>query len=104
VAATMDRLLSGHTMVLHHDEAGSEITTINDLMRRKAASRVAQRYGRLYIMQLIRWLSATIAEIAHKGGYQDRTVALFGLDEPFQIFRNEDRYLLGRKTWSIYRR
>ena len=73
------------------------------MMTRAGATRIVQKYGRLYVMQLIRWLSMIIWELSHKGAYELRIEALLGLDEPFRIFCNEDRYLIGRKTWSIYR-
>jgi hypothetical protein len=73
------------------------------MMNRAGATRIVQKYSRLYAMQLIRWLSSIISDLSHKGAYEQRIEALFGLDELFHMFRNEDRYLLGRKTWSIYR-
>jgi hypothetical protein len=90
-------------IVLHHDEANKAITTVEQLMIRAGATRIVQRYGRLYVMQLIRWLSTITHELSRKGADQLRIEALFGLDEPFHVFCNEDRYLLGRETWSIYR-
>lgn len=102
-ATLMESLLSDVTMVLHHDEASRRVSTIKAMMARAGATRIVQRYGRLYVMQLIRWLSTIISELSHKGAYELRIEALLGLDEPFRIFRNEDRYLIGRKTWSIYR-
>ena len=102
-AALMGSLMDGFATVLHHNEAGQSMTSIEAMMTRAGSTRVVQRYGRLYVMQLIRWLSTTISEISHKAAYERRIEALLGLNEPFRIFYNEDRYLLGRKTWSIYR-
>jgi hypothetical protein len=99
----MSALLSPHTFVAHHDEAGQPMVTIEAMMTRAGATRVVQKYGRLYVMQLIRWLSSIISDLSHKGAYEHGIDALLGLDEPFRMFRNEDRFFLGRETWSIYR-
>jgi hypothetical protein len=99
----MGSLIGGVTMVLHHDEAGQSMTSIEAMMNHAGATRIVQKYGRLYVMQLVRWLSTIMWELSHKGAYELRIEALLGLDEPFHIFCNEDRYLIGRKTWSIYR-
>ena len=72
-------------------------------MLRVGATRVVQKYGRLYVMQLIRWFSTIMMELSHKGAYERQIEAPLGLDERFYMFCNEDRYLRDRKTWSIYR-
>jgi len=77
------------------------MTSIEEMMKHAGSTRVIQKYGRLYVMQLARWLSVIMAKISHNG---HRIEALYDLDEPFGIFRMEDSYLLRRKTWSIYRR
>lgn len=100
---TMNALLSPHTHVIHHDESGQTISSIDAMMIRDGATQVVQKYGRLYVMQLIRWFSTIIIGLSHEGAYKHRIEPLFGLDEPFRMFCNEDRYLRTRKTWSIYR-
>jgi len=79
------------------------IENIETLMTRAGATRIVQRYGRLYVMQLTRWLATILSELSRKGAYEFQIEALLGLEERFRIFCNEDQYLLGRKTWSIYR-
>lgn len=102
-ADILGALMAGFSKVIHHDEAGNLIEDVQSLMRRAGATRIVQRYGRLYVMQLIRWLSAILAELSFKGAYKYKIEALLGLDERFRIFGNEDKYLRSRKTWSIYR-
>jgi hypothetical protein len=99
-AVSVDALLSP-AFVLLHNEAGQPMTSIEEMMKRAGSTRVIQRYGRLHIMQLARWLSVIIAKVSHNG---HQIEALYDLDEPFGIFRMEDWYLLRRNTWSIYRR
>jgi hypothetical protein len=92
-------VLLSPAFVLHHDEASQPMTSIETMMMRAGSTRVIQKYGRLYVMQLLRWLSVIMAEIISHGGEIE---PLFGLDERFSIFRMEDRWLLSHKTWSIY--
>ena len=99
----MSLLLSSHTRVMHHDESGQTISNIDAMMIRAGATQVVQKYGRLYVMQLIRWFSTIMMELSREGAYRHQIEPLLGLDEPFIMFCNEDRYLRTRKTWSIYR-
>jgi hypothetical protein len=101
-AELMNALRSEHAMVLHHDEAGNQMRSIAELMKRGGATRIVQKYGRLYAMQVIRWLAVLMTELAHQATYTHKLEAFFGLDEPFEIFRLPDDFYLKRKRWTIY--
>lgn len=101
-AAIIGSILGDNVSVLHLTETGEPIHDINTFFSRAGATRVVQKYGRLYTLQIIRWLTAIIFELSHRGAYEKRIEPLFGLHEPFTIFLNEDRYLRDRKTWSMY--
>jgi hypothetical protein len=102
-AAMIGEVLGDFTSVLHHTEQGEVIDTVEALSERADATAVVQKYGRLHVLQLVRWLSSILSEISHAGAYKARIQALLGLDEPFVLFGNDDKYLRDRKTWSIYR-
>lgn len=102
-SAAMTEALSGNAFVLHHGEDGSEINDPGAFFARAGLTAVVQRYGRLYTLQIVRWLASILAELAHVGAYEKRIEPLLGLNEPFAIFGNVDKYLRDRKTWSIYR-
>lgn len=70
---------------------------------RAGVTAVVQKYERLYMLQIARWQSSIISELSHRGAYEKRIEPLLGLDEPFWIFRGDERSFLIRKTWSIYR-
>ena len=89
------------TFVLHHTEEGDPIDDVEVLMMHNSATRVIQRYGRLYTLQIVRWMSLLISELSHVGAYVKRIEPLLGLDERFAMFINNDKYLRDRKTWSI---
>jgi hypothetical protein len=100
-ADALDESLREYVMVRHHCETGESIDDLAALIRRNGASRVVQKFGRLYVLQIVRWLSYLIAVLAHEGG-KHNIEPLFGVEEPFHVFWNDDRYFLRRKTWAIY--
>lgn len=102
-AAAMSALIGHLTFVLHTREDGTVIDDFETASRLTGATAVVQKYGRLYVLQIIRWMSRVLAELSFLGGYTKKIDALAGLNEPFALFYNEDQYFLGRKTWSIYR-
>ncbi len=102
-AVFMDKMLGDDSIVIHHGEDGAEIDNVGDLVARAGATTVVQKYGRLYTLQIVRWLAAILYELSHFGAYQKRIEPLLGLNDPFAIFGKDDRYLRDRKTWSIYR-
>jgi hypothetical protein len=101
-AAAMATLMRDSLFVLHHTEEGVMIGDIEELMRHTGATNVVQKYGRLYTLQIVRWLAFLISDLSHTGADDKRIEPLFGLNEPFIMFMSEDRFLLTRKTWSIY--
>lgn len=102
-ATLMEKLIGNNSHIFHFAEDGKPITNIETLMTQGAATKVVQKYGWLYSLQIVRWLSYLLADLSFKGAYKNRLQPLLGLDEPFAIFRNDDPMLKNRKTWSIYR-
>lgn len=100
-AAMSENMLDGVAHVMHHAEGGEEISDVSALVQRAGATRVVQAYGRLYTLQIVRWLALIVYELSSQGAHA-RILALQGLDEPFWTFLNKDAYLRTRKTWSIY--
>jgi hypothetical protein len=103
-AAMMGQILGSRTSVLHHAEDGTEIKDISAFFARAGLTSVVQKYGRLYTLQIIRWLASILFELSHLGAYERRIEPLLGLHEPFTMFLNDDLYLKNRKTWSIFER
>jgi hypothetical protein len=98
-AAAIGALLGPVTLVLHHDETGNQITDLAEASALTGATRIVQKYGQLYSLQLVRWLAFTISELSHVGAYRKRIEALLGLNEPFIPFMNDDSYLKSRTSW-----
>ena len=99
----MTSLLGDCSAVLHHLEDGTELNSASELFGRAGATAVVQKYGRLYTLQIVRWLASILFELSHCGAYEKRIESLLGLHEPFVMFGNDDRFLRRRRTWSTYR-
>jgi hypothetical protein len=97
-------LLDDVSGVLHHTEDEVIIDNIEALMLQGAATRIVQKFGPFYALQIVRWLAFLISDLADIGAYKERITPLFGLGEPFKFFRLEDSYLRQRRRWSIYPR
>jgi len=102
IAAALDKTCGANALIRHESETGEPINDLAALVRRDGASRVVQKYGRLYVLQIVRWLSFLLADLAHEAAYTHRIEPLLGVEEPFHLFWNDDRYFLTRKTWAIY--
>jgi hypothetical protein len=102
-AEIVAEIFGAHTFVLHEGENGVGINDLGTFFARGGVTAVVQKYGRFYTLQIVRWLASILSDLSHYGGYEKRIEALAGLEEPFMIFRSDDRYLLGRKTYSIYK-
>lgn len=101
-AAIIEHMIDDKAFVLHTAEDGKSIIDISTLVARGGATRIVQKYGRMYTLQIVRWLASIVFELSHTGAYGHQIEALLGLHEPFSIFLNEDRDLRNWKTWSIY--
>jgi hypothetical protein len=103
-AVAIETIVGDITFVIHSTETGEPIQDVHTLFTRSMATRVVQKYGRLYTLQIVRWLASMMFDLSYWGAYEYRIEPLLGLDEPFTIFLNKDYYLRDRKTWSIYSR
>ncbi len=101
-AALIEGLLGNHALVRHHGETGEEINSLEDAAVQSAMRDAAKPWERLYVMQIVRFLAAVLCEL----GYAAHFVPLPGIpsfSDFFRLYMNEDKYLKGRKAWSIYR-
>jgi hypothetical protein len=97
----MHEMTRANVLVRHFSETGESMNDLATLVRRAGATHVIQKYGRLYVLQIVRWLTYMIFDLAHEGAYKQRIEPLLGVEEPFKLFLNDDRYFRSRKTWAI---
>jgi hypothetical protein len=102
-AALVSAMFVDNAVVSFTNEAGSSIGSVYAASRRTGETEVVTKWAPLYVLQLARWLTFLIDELAQKGAYTCRIGALLGMEEHFSIFMNEDVYLQSRRTWSTYR-
>ena len=93
--------MSSHSTVIFHAENGSPIRDALALHRHMKETEVIQKYGRLYCLQIVRWLVFLMRELSSMGG-ESHIEWLVYLYETFTIFMQEDRALKNRKTWLLY--
>jgi hypothetical protein len=98
-AAAITEVMGDVATVLHFTEEDNQIVDLDQFLLHDAATRVVQRYGRLYTLQIVRWLAFLISDLSHRGAHDERIEPLLGLDELFVAFRNDDAYFRTRKIW-----
>jgi hypothetical protein len=102
-AAIVSAMFADNAVVTFVDEAGGLMKSVYAASQRTGETEIATKWAPFYVLQLARWLTFLIDDLAQKGAYIHRIGALLGLEEHFGIFMNEDAYLKSRRTWSTYR-
>jgi hypothetical protein len=102
-AAIVSAMLADNTVARYTNESGRAIDTVYGASQRTGETEVVTKWAPFYVLQLARWLTFLIDELAQKGAYTYRIQALLGIEEHFSVFFNEDSYLKSRRTWSTYK-
>lgn len=100
-AGVIAETLAKYSIIRQYREDGTELADF-DFFSRPSATAVVQKYGRLYTLQIVRWLAAILRDLCDRGAYKERIEPLLGLGEPFRKFNNDDKCFRDVKTWSIY--
>lgn len=99
--AFLDHSIGDSVMIRHTAEEGHPIDTLSAMHMRAGATSVVQKYGRMYVLQVVRWLESIMHDLSNKGAYERSIRPLLGMYEPFRIFHNDDKDLRNTKTWQI---
>lgn len=102
LADIAERVLGESTHIMHETETGEELDSIYKCFSHSCATNVVQKYGQFYTLQIARWITSIIRELSSIGAYDFRIEALLGVEEPFNIYFNDDNTLRRRRTWSIF--
>lgn len=100
-AKIIDAMMSGVSSVLYFDEVGGTMSDVNTASERTGQTQWAQKYGRFYTLSVVRWLAEIFAGLVHKAVYEKNVDPLFGHDEFFSSYCNDDSFLLTRKVWPL---
>jgi hypothetical protein len=101
-SVAVDTVATVPAFVLHHAEDGTRIDDVATLMQRAMATNIVQKFGRLYTLQIIRWLAFLITDLADLAAYKHRLEPFFGIGEAFELFRGDEKHIKNRKRFSIY--
>lgn len=96
IGALMDR----YSMVRHTAEDGSPITSWTAGATESAKIPTIQKYSRMYVLQIVRFLSTNLDELNFAALTEGFDVPHMG--DFFGIFRNDDAYFLRRKSWDPF--
>jgi hypothetical protein len=102
LAESLGAVVNRTAFVMMTAETGDPIDDAVAMMKRQGATRVVQRYGRMYTLQIVRWLVSIAWELSHTAGYEKRIAGLFCFHEALTGFLVEDSYMRERKTWGPY--
>jgi hypothetical protein len=102
LAGLFGPMFDSTAVVAQTGEDGGPIDNGTGLFSDRARVRVIQKWSGFYVLQLARFLSAILDGVENEAR-QSRSEDIPAFGEFTMLFRNDDRYLKSRKTWSIYR-
>jgi len=100
-AKLAEGILGQSSVFLHHTETAQRMDSLYAGSMRTAENDVAQKYGRYYILRLVRWMSDVFTAILGGASRRRPDPVLFGHDELVRTFRVSDDFLLNRKRWPL---
>lgn len=98
-ATIINAIIGDLTFVRYTNETGAVMSDLTTASERTGQTKWAQKYGRFYMLSVVRWLSHIFYEMTHTAGYQPGLESLFGHYELFQTYTVDDVLLLTRKVW-----
>ena len=108
VIAETDKWIDKHPsypfLSMYHIERGLGPYTLYDIFEHNKIIEFAQSYQRMYVMQIIRFLSVIFFKLEDKFWNTGTDLKIPYLSEIFYIFNAEDSDFKKRKTWSLYKR
>ncbi|RJS94162.1 hypothetical protein D3260_06275 [Salinisphaera sp. Q1T1-3] len=100
-AEFIDSMISPFTSVHHTDETGNLLHDVKSASIRTGQTEIVQKYGRFYVLTIIRWLSDVLSKIARIACYRYGAEGFFGIEEYFFTYTVEDSFLKTRKIWPL---
>jgi hypothetical protein len=98
-AAFAAEVLGSVSVVRGVAETGESINTVAEATLRSLQAEAARPWERMYVMQIARFLGATLVKLADLA-HETKLPVPF-LEEFFFIFAQDDAYFRSRKTWSL---
>lgn len=98
--AAMLQQFEAITLVRHHAEDGTPLTSLEAGALHSGATEFARPWERMHVLQVARFLGGVLATLGSKAQGEHPDVPY--LSEFFAIYNNDDAFFRQRKTWSIY--
>jgi hypothetical protein len=99
--AVMMRQFEAITLVRHHAEDGTPITSLEAGALHSGATEFARPWERMHVLQIARFLGGVLATLGVEAQKRKQPDVPY-LSEFFAIYNNDDAFFRQRKTWSIY--
>lgn len=61
---------------------------------------IVKKFGKMYALQIIRWLKRIANDLSEKMANSPRTICLAYFHEPYVIFENDDKFFCSRRTFN----
>lgn len=100
-AKIIDGMIGSISSVLYFDEDSRTMRDVTTASERTGQTKWAQKYGRFYALSIVRWLAEIFSQLVHKAAHEKNIDQLFGHNEFFATYCNDDSFLLTRKIWPL---
>jgi len=100
-ADMIHKMMSKNSTVLHISESGTLMQDVYTASLHSGQTEIVQRFGRYYVLIVIRWLSSLWSALSFKACYEHNVTLFFGAWEYLQTFTVEDEFLKRRKIWPL---
>ena len=100
-AEMVHKMLSPNSVVLQVNESGALMQDVHTASLRAGQAEVVQRFGRYYVLLVIRWISCVLSELSRKACYHHKLPAFFGVWEHLYTYTVNDDFLKRRKIWPL---
>jgi hypothetical protein len=100
-ASLVNATIGNDSIAVYTNENGKMMDDLYVASERTGQTAWAQKYGRFYVLCIVRWLSNIFTDLTHKAVYENQSKAFFGHWEFFETYTVADDFLLKRKTWPL---
>ena len=100
-AEIISQLMDEHSLVLYRNENGGIMQDLKTSSIQTGQTKIVQKFGRFYTLQIVRWLASVFIELSRDGEYKHQIDVLFGHYELFYSYSVEDHFLKNRKIWPL---
>ncbi|QDV07304.1 hypothetical protein Poly30_28270 [Planctomycetes bacterium Poly30] len=102
-SSALGAAIGSYAVVFHTDEEGAPISSVTDLYLSLSLVEYAQKYVRMYVLQIARHIAVLMSELGNAGYKFAPEQVIPALSEFYGIFYRNDSVFKKNKTWSTVR-